>query len=117
MEQHKIEYNCECCNYNCVFLSHWHQHCSSYKHKNNGIKKIRSDKQLNPICDLCGYFSNNLTNMKTHQLTKHSSNVDRKNKFTFYCDLCDFGTFTNILFKRHVETVKHKNKEVTVIVC
>ena len=30
-----------------------------------------------------------------------------ENTSTFYCDKCDFGTFAEILFTRHLETKKH----------
>jgi hypothetical protein len=48
--------------------------------------------------------------MKTHKLTKHSSKEEQKNGFKYYCDKCEFGTFGDILFTRHLETKKHINK-------
>jgi hypothetical protein len=45
--------------------------------------------------------------MKTHRLTKHSTTEERMKDFKFYCDKCDFGTFAEILFTRHLETKKH----------
>ena len=47
--------------------------------------------------------------MKTHQLTKHATTEERSKEFKFYCDKCDFGTFAEILFTRHLETKKHIN--------
>lgn len=105
MEQKK-EFHCAICNYTCIYESHWKQHTSSKKHQNNGIQ-LRSDKILEPKCKLCPFETNNLTNMTVHILTKHSGPEKRKKEFKFYCDKCDFGTFTQILFNRHLETKKH----------
>ena len=32
-------YHCECCNYKCIYPSHWKQHLECEKHKNNGKRK------------------------------------------------------------------------------
>lgn len=100
------KYSCEVCNYKCNYESHWKQHIDSNKHKNNGVQ-TRSDKVLENKCKFCHFESNNLTNMTTHILTKHSVPEKRKEQFKYYCEKCDFGTFTEILFKRHNETKKH----------
>ena len=101
-----MNYNCEECDYHCMHESHWIQHMSSKKHQNID-RQPRSDKVLEPKCKLCPFESNNLTNMTVHILTKHSTPSQRKKGFKFYCDKCDFGTFTQILFTRHLETKKH----------
>jgi hypothetical protein len=108
-EDNPMRYHCECCNYHCMYLSHWNQHCESERHKNNGIRKIRSDKRLNPQCKDCSYNSTNSTNMKVHCLNQHSPKEERKKEFKYYCERCDFGTFVEILFTRHTETKKHIN--------
>jgi ribosomal protein L35 len=100
------KYNCEECNYRCKYESLWKQHMSSKKHQNQD-RKQRSDKVLVEQCSMCSFIANNLTNMKVHRLTKHSKPEERKNEFKFYCDKCDFGTFVEILFSRHLETKKH----------
>ena len=99
-------YNCENCKYDCQYESHWIQHLNSKKHNNKGI----SVKKYSPQCEFCNYYSNNSTNMKVHKLTKHSTPEERKKSFTYYCDSCDFGTLIKILFDRHLETTKHKEK-------
>lgn len=99
-------YNCKICDYTCQYESHWKQHIESKKHKNNGIQ-TRSDKFLDNKCKLCPFEANNSTNMLVHILTKHSTPERRKKEFKYYCDKCDFGTFTQILFSRHQETKKH----------
>ena len=102
------KYYCECCNYKCIYPAHWKQHIDSEKHKNNGKRKTRSDKVLEPKCKHCEYTTKNLTCMKVHCLTQHSTKEERKNEFKYYCDKCDFGTYAEILFTRHCETKKHK---------
>jgi hypothetical protein len=101
------KYYCECCNYKCKYPTHWQQHIDSEKHKNNGIRPPRSDKIYKDKCSFCNYSPNNLSSLKTHCLTHHSTKEERKKEFKFYCDKCDFGTFADILFTRHLETKKH----------
>ena len=104
------KFYCVDCDYKCIYLAHWKQHIESDKHDNGGKRKPRCDKILEPKCDLCSFTTNNLTNMKVHKLTKHSSKEEQKIGFKYYCDKCEFGTFGDILFTRHLETKKHINK-------
>lgn len=101
------KFYCEKCDYKCVYPAHWSQHIESAKHLNEGKRKPRCDKILNPQCTLCPYKTNNSGGMKTHQLTKHATKEEKRKEFKFYCDKCDFGTFGEILFTRHLETKKH----------
>ena len=105
-----FKYCCEICNYKCKYQAHWKQHLDSDKHNNNGKRKTRCDKLLEPKCNLCSFTTNNLTNMKVHKLTKHSTVEDRQTEFKFYCLKCDFGTFAEILYNRHLTTNKHMLK-------
>ena len=41
----EMKYNCELCNYKCIYPAHWKQHIESEKHKNNGKRKT-----LDPFC-------------------------------------------------------------------
>jgi ribosomal protein L35 len=100
------KYNCEVCNFSCIYPAHWKEHLETKKHKNNG-KRTRSDKILNPQCELCSFKTNNLSNMKSHKLTKHGTPNDREKNFTYYCKNCDFGTFAKLLYERHCQTPKH----------
>jgi hypothetical protein len=84
------------------------QKIKKYISYNNGKRKTRSDKVLEPKCKHCEYKTNNLTCMKVHCLTQHSNKEERKNEFKYYCEKCDFGTYAEILFTRHCETKKHK---------
>ena len=99
-------YYCECCNYKCMYPAHWKQHLECEKHKNNGIRKTRSDKVFEPNCKLCDYTTTRTTNMKLHYLNNHANKEERKKEFKFYCEACDFGNFSKGLFKLHMET-KH----------
>jgi hypothetical protein len=76
------------------------------KHKNNGKRKTRSDKILEPKCKSCEYTTTRTTNMKLHYLNHHSNKEERKKEFKYYCEACDFGHFTKGLFKLHMEA-KH----------
>lgn len=48
--------------------------------------------------------------METHILNNHSTNIERKNKFKFYCETCDIGSFSEKHYKKHLETQKHKRR-------
>ena len=80
----EINYYCEVCNYKCLYPAHWKQHIESEKHKNNGKRKTRSDKVLEPKCKYCEYKTNNLTCMKVHCLTQHSNKEERKKEFKYF---------------------------------
>ena len=84
-------YYCECCNYKCIYPAHWKQHLECEKHKNNGKRKTRSDKVLEPKCKLCDYTTTRTTNMKLHYLNNHANKEERKNEFKYYCELLQFG--------------------------
>jgi hypothetical protein len=102
----EMKYHCEACNYKCLYQAHWKQHLECEKHKNNGKRKTRSDKILEPKCKSCEYTTTRTTNMKLHYLNHHSNKEERKKEFKYYCESCDFGHFTKGLFKLHMEA-KH----------
>ena len=77
------------CNYKCIYPANWKQHIESEKHENNGKRKTRSDKVLEPKCKHCEYTTKNLTCMKVHCLTQHSTKEERKKEFIYYCEKCD----------------------------
>jgi ribosomal protein L35 len=102
----KQKFYCDKCNYTCYHESHWKQHSETKKH-NNIKRKTRSDKVLETVCKFCSFEAKNSSNMRVHILTKHSTPEIRKKEFKYYCEKCDAGTFTKILFQRHLETQKH----------
>jgi hypothetical protein len=101
-------YECKCCNYKCINVAHWKQHIETAKHKNMGKRLPRSDKMFEPKCKLCNYITTRTTNMKLHYLNKHGNRQERMRDFKYYCEGCDFGSFSKSLFKLHKEA-KHLN--------
>jgi hypothetical protein len=41
-------------------------------------------------------------------LTFHSTKDDRKEKFAYFCEKCDFGSFSKKTFSVHENTMRHK---------
>ena len=40
---------------------------------------------------------------------KYRANAEeRKKEFTYYCEMCDFGSFCEEQLNKHNETIKHK---------
>jgi hypothetical protein len=101
-----MEYNCEKCKLCFKYKSKYEEHLGSKKHKGEP-RKERSDKTYNSKCQVCRFEFNNHTNMKVHMLTKHGTPEERKEHFKYYCEHCDFGTFAEVLYTRHLETKKH----------
>lgn len=102
------KYICEKCEYSCIYLSEWKEHTITKKHTGEK-RKERNDKILDEQCKFCQYKSIKSSNMKTHILTHHSTKEERKKNMKYFCDKCDFGTNAEILFNRHLETLKHLN--------
>ena len=102
------KYVCDKCEYKCNYDSEWLKHCNTELHK-TGIRKKRSDIKDPIKCNDCLYSTKNKTMMKQHKLNEHSTKQERKKEFKFYCECCDFGTFSKDLFEKHNNTDKHKN--------
>lgn len=45
--------------------------------------------------------------MELHMLNNHDTQEQRMEKFKYYCELCDFGTLTKLLFDNYINTNKH----------
>lgn len=111
MEEKKdiiYKYKCEKCNYKCKYESQWTLHTNTVLHK-TGIKKTRSDKQDPYKCEKCNYETKNIYTYKQHKLNEHGTIEDKKKEFTYYCEYCDFGTFSKDIYEKHNNTNKHKN--------
>lgn len=106
-DEQKYKFICEKCKYKCNFNSQWVIHCSTELHK-TGKRKKRTDKTEVGKCKQCEYETNNYSLMLKHILNKHSTKEERKNKFKYYCDMCDFGTFSKDTFEIHKNSQKHK---------
>jgi len=46
--------------------------------------------------------------MLKHILNKHSTIEERKQKFKFYYELCEFGSFSKDTFDIYINSDKHK---------
>jgi hypothetical protein len=64
-------------------------------------------KQLDLICDSCGYTTTIKTNFKKHKLTHEKV---KKDKLTG-CDKCDYTSTKEANVKRHKQNFKHVEKE------
>ena len=103
-------HKCEKCNIGFKFKSQLEKHCKTELHK-TGKKKTRSDKKEEFKCEICNlYTANQQTNLKLHILNNHKTKEERKNEFPYYCELCDSGFMEEKLYKKHLETKKHKKK-------
>lgn len=104
------KYVCEKCNYNTTITSRWKAHLLTELHI-TGTKKKRSDYLEPKKCDFCDYKSKNITILNTHILNNHKTREERKKQFKYYCEICDFGTFTINSLNIHNETKKHIQAE------
>ena len=46
--------------------------------------------------------------MKIHKLNKHSNSNEREKEFKYYCKCCDYGSFSEDSYNKHIDTIKHK---------
>jgi hypothetical protein len=100
------KYNCEKCNYRTNITAKWKRHLETTLHQ-TGERKVRSDCKDPIKCEQCEYKTKNKTNMKHHYLNEHGTMEERKTQFKFYCEGCDYGTFSIDLFNVHKTTNKH----------
>jgi len=99
---------CEKCNFETNIKSKWNNHINTELHK-TGKRKIRSDCK-NPLkCNDCEYITKNNITLKKHILNKHSNIEEREKQFKYYCNVCNFGTFSNDTMNIHNDTEKHKH--------
>ena len=97
----KSKYDCEKGSFQTKFLSHWNEHTEWKKHK--GEKREVTELK----CNFCDYETDKTTDMKQHYFNNHAIKDERQKEFKFYCEKCDFGCFIQLLFVRHLETLKH----------
>lgn len=105
---HNNKYVCEKCNFKCNTKARWENHIKTELHK-TGVRKKRSDYKEPIKCDYCDYKTKNITTMKIHNLNKHSTKEVKEKGFTYYCKICDFGTFFKESIEIHNNTKKHKH--------
>ncbi len=107
MNKNEYKYNCDKCDFHCNAESTWEIHTNTSKHK-NGVRKIRSDLKEPLKYGKCEYKTKNKTTMMQHELNEHSTKEEREKGFTYYCKLCDCGTFSKTLYANHLNTERHK---------
>ncbi len=108
MEEENInnfKFKCEKCNYNTNYKSSYDKHLRSVLHQ-TGERKERSDKK-NKKCEICGYICSTDKNLKSHKLVNHLTKEDRKEKFKYYCEICDYGNDCKVLYDKHLISKKH----------
>jgi hypothetical protein len=101
------KYSCKKCDFHTNAKSSYDKHLMSGKHI-TGERAIRCDKRILDKCPSCDYTTKNITNMERHVLNNHSSKEERKQKFKYYCEMCDHGTFGKSLHQKHLDSEKHK---------
>ena len=74
-----------------------------------GTRKKRSDYKEPVKCDFCDYTTKNTITIKKHMLNKHKTKEERKKEFKFYCEPCNFGTFSKDTMEIHNNSEKHKH--------
>ena len=103
----EYKHYCEKCNYKTNIRHSLLQHFNSELHKTGqrGIKKKAVEIYQ---CNDCEYNTIKKSNYLTHKLNNHSSIEERKKEFKYYCDICDFGVFTESSYKKHIESKVHQ---------
>ena len=107
MDIKENKFYCEKCNYGCNIISRWDKHINTVLHI-TGKKKIRSDSKEINNCEYCDFKRKNIHQFKEHQLNYHSTKEKREKETKYYCNLCDYGTFTSSFLEKHNNTTKHK---------
>lgn len=106
MEQDSYKYSCDKCGFYCQFKSLWDKHVDTELHK-TGKRKKRYDCKDPYKCTECDHETRNIVTHKKHILNAHSNKETRKKEFKFYCDYCDFGTFSKNTYETHNKTKRH----------
>lgn len=101
----EYKFFCSKCNYGTNLKHSMKQHQGTRLHI-TGERKRKDRKTYK--CNLCSYKSTNNNNYLTHWLNNHDTKENRRDKFKYYCDICDFGVFTESLYNKHIGTKKHE---------
>jgi len=107
MNNTENKYICKNCNYDTNNKTNWENHLKSGLHK-TGHRKKRSDIKEIIKCNKCNYTNKSNMTFKKHYLNNHCNKEQREKEYTFYCKLCNFGTFYENLMNDHKNTIKHK---------
>ena len=98
------KFHCETCNYSAVYKSEFNKHLKSAKHKRGG-------KYTDYKCNECDYKGLNKWNLTVHQATTHYT-IEQKKKLKYYCEICDFISFSELYHNNHINSTHHKSNEI-----
>ena len=108
MEEYKFK--CKTCKYFTNYPSLYDKHLRTEKHR-TGKRKQRSDTKDEHKCTKCSFHTKNITNLRQHFLNYHGTKEERESGFKYYCSVCDYGTFADNFYERHLTTHKHRRLE------
>lgn len=98
---------CEKCNYGTNIKLSFVKHTSTILHKTG---KKGKKTEITYTCEKCNFTTKNNKNILSHMLNNHSTKEERKEKFKYYCECCDFGVFVKSMMDTHLNTNKHQLK-------
>lgn len=61
-------------------------------------------------CLICSKEVYEGSDYKYHFLIYHSNKAERKEEFKYYCEDCDFGSFSETKYLLHLKSKKHQKK-------
>ena len=103
----EYKFFCEQCNYGTNIRYSLIQHNETELHRTGQRKKKLIKIKEEYKCTDCEYKSTNKNNYLTHKLNNHSTKEERKKEFKYYCEICDFGVFTESSLEKHKLTLRH----------
>ena len=104
---YQYTFKCEKCKFGTHYKQAFDRHNLTGKHINGQITRIH---KIPPelTCNICNnYKTDNIFNLNIHKLNNHSTSQERKDKFKYYCEKCDFGGFSSTSINAHIKTKKH----------
>jgi hypothetical protein len=108
------KYNCDKCKFHINSPSKWNIHCATELHKTGKRKKVVRTPNPKTLeskkCTHCAFISKSYGNtmILNHVLVTHSTPAERKEKFPYYCEHCDFGGFSKTPMDVHNNSKSHK---------
>jgi hypothetical protein len=106
MDEKEYKYKCVQCEFYTQIKTLYEKHLQTGKHI-TGKNSVRNDKKYPEKCEFCDYKPTNNRRYIQHKLIYHSTKEEKKDKFKFYCEKCNFGTYSEILYKKHTDSKKH----------
>lgn len=107
MDKQEYKYKCEKCCFFTNAKSIYDIHLMTEKHK-TGKRAIRCDKKYPEKCPNCNYKPKSNMNYLQHTLIYHSTIDEKIKQFPYYCEKCNYGSFTKKSFDIHKSSKKHK---------